>query len=63
MEALSASAIKESTLNESMIKLQFQTTATFISIKAKPRDFKTFPKCLTHLNGQNYDKIEDMGQL
>lgn len=31
--------------------------------RAKPRDFNIDPKTLTVINAQNYDKIEDMGQL
>jgi hypothetical protein len=48
-------------LNESMTKVQ--SNNTFISSKAKPRDFKINPKCLISLNAQNYDRIEDMSQL
>jgi hypothetical protein len=36
---------------------------TFIASKAKPRDFNVDPKALKIIGGQDYDKIEDMGQL
>jgi len=35
----------------------------FVGSKAKPRDFKVQPKGLIEINAQNYDSVEDMGQL
>jgi hypothetical protein len=33
---------------------------SFITAKARPRDFKVAPRTLKKINGAEYDKIEDM---
>lgn len=38
-------------------------STTFIASKAKYRDFNVDPKALKELGAENYDKLEDMGQL
>lgn len=63
IEGLSAGNITQSGFNDSIPRLNNNMSTTFQASKAKPRDFDVNPKALREIGAQNYDKIEDMGQL
>jgi hypothetical protein len=62
IEGLSAENITQSGFNDSIPRLA-NLSNTFVASKAKPRDFNVDPKALKAIGAQNYDKLEDMGQL
>ena len=61
MEGLSVSAIP-SNMNDSVPKITNQSLS-FITAKAKQRDFKVAPRTLKYINGADYDKVEDMSSI
>jgi hypothetical protein len=60
MEGMSAGATTN--LNDSIPKIS-QSQLTFVTAKAKPRDFKVRPFTMRTINADNYDKIDDMSQI
>lgn len=62
IKGLSGRNITQSGFNDTMPRASISNT-TFVATKAKTRDFNVEPKALKAIGAQNYDKIEDMGQL
>lgn len=62
IEGLSQGNLTQSGFNDSLPRIGNMSN-TFIAAKAKHRDFNADPKALKVIGAQNYDKIEDMGQL
>lgn len=47
-------------MNDSTVPKLLNKSLSFITAKAKPRDFKVAPRTLGYINGADYDKIDDM---
>ena len=50
-------------MNDSTVPKLLNKSLSFITAKAKPRDFKVAPRTLGYINGADYDKIDDMSQI
>ena len=63
IEGLSQGNLTQSGFNDSVPRFDKTNLSGFVGAKAKPRDFKANPIGLKEINAQNYDSVDDMGQL